>query len=208
MLHILLVDDNPNDRLIVMHELRRSFADLEVVCVFDADSLQQALTTGGFDIVITDYQLRWTNGLQVLAAVKTIYPDCPVIMFTDSGSEEIAVQGMKAGLSDYVLKKRNHIHRLTIAVGESLEKQRLRQEYASAIEKVRVSEENLRFALEAGNIIAFNWNIQTGEVRRSLNADQIIGLKPEESYTTSFQATLNLIHPEVAIAFKKISELP
>ncbi|MER3589992.1 MAG: hypothetical protein C4322_21085, partial [Mastigocladus sp. ERB_26_1] len=112
------------------------------------------------------------------------------------------------GLSDYVLKKRNHIHRLTIAVGESLEKQRLRQEYASAIEKVRVSEENLRFALEAGNIIAFNWNIQTGEVRRSLNADQIIGLKPEESYTTSFQATLNLIHPEVAIAFKKISELP
>ncbi|WP_051470148.1 hybrid sensor histidine kinase/response regulator [Fischerella sp. PCC 9605] len=195
MLHILLVDDNPNDRLIAIHGLRRTFAELEIVSAVDNDSLQQALSQGGFDLAITDYQLHWSDGLKVLEAVKAIYPDCPVIMFTDSGSEEVAVQGMKAGLSDYVLKGRNHLHRLSIAVRECLEKQKLRQEYANAVEKLRFSEENLRFALEAGNIIAYSWDIQTGTVHRLQNGGIKTGLEPDGA-VGSFEQILNAIHPE------------
>jgi signal transduction histidine kinase/DNA-binding response OmpR family regulator len=131
MLHILIVDDNPNDRLIVVRELGKTFGELEVKVAIDNETLIAALTDDNLDLVITDYQLRWSNGLEVLKLVRDRYRHLPVIMFTDSGNEEIAVEGMKAGLSDYILKGKN-AYRLSIAVKESLEKQWLRQEYAKA----------------------------------------------------------------------------
>ena len=69
-----------------------------------AARILKRLLPRGFDVVITDYQLQWADGLSVLQQCLKSHPDIPVIMFTDSGSEEIAVEGMKAGLSDYVLK--------------------------------------------------------------------------------------------------------
>jgi signal transduction histidine kinase/DNA-binding response OmpR family regulator len=131
MLHILIVDDNPNDRLIVVRELGKTFGELEVKVAIDNQTLTAALADGNLDLVITDYQLYWSNGLKVLELVRASYPHLPVIMFTDSGNEEIAVLGMKAGLSDYILKGKN-AYRLSIAVEEGLEKQWLRQEYAKA----------------------------------------------------------------------------
>lgn len=143
MLRILLIDDNPGDRLLALRELRQTYADLQVQEVGEPDQLTAALAAGAFDLVITDYQVRWSNGLQILQAVKARYPDCPVVMFTNSGSEEIAVQGMKQGLSDYVLKGKQ-LYRLSIAVSESLEKQRLRREFTEMVGQLRQSEERLR----------------------------------------------------------------
>ncbi|MBI4642101.1 MAG: response regulator, partial [Candidatus Tectomicrobia bacterium] len=74
-LRILLIDDNPDDRALVMRELRREFPDLIVGQITEARSFAQALETGNFDLVITDHQLRWTDGLAVLRAVKTRWPD-------------------------------------------------------------------------------------------------------------------------------------
>jgi PAS domain S-box-containing protein len=75
-----------------------------------------------FDLTITDYQLRWTDGLAVVRSLKARYPDRPVIMFTNSGSEEIAVEAMKAGVDDYVLKSPTHFTRLVTAVHLALER--------------------------------------------------------------------------------------
>lgn len=126
-LHLLLIDDNPDDRTLVVRELRRTFSDLQIDQVADAEGLTQALQTSGFDLVITDYQLRWTDGLTVLRAIKARWPDCPVVMFTATGSEEVAVEAMKAGLNDYVLKSPKHFTRLTAAVRLALEQTRQRQ---------------------------------------------------------------------------------
>ena len=121
-LHILLIDDNPDDRILVIRELRREFPDLQVEQIIEAKGFAQALEAGDFDLVITDYQLRWMDGLAVLRAVKTRWPDCPVIMFTATGSEEIAVEAMKAGLDDYVLKSPKHFIRLPAAVRSALKR--------------------------------------------------------------------------------------
>jgi PAS domain S-box-containing protein len=115
-LHILLIDDNPDDRTLVIRELRREFPKLQVTQIIDAKGFSQALETGNFDLVITDYQLRWTDGLAVLRAIKNSWPDCPVVMFTATGSEEVAVEAMKAGLNDYVLKSPKHFSRLPAAI--------------------------------------------------------------------------------------------
>ncbi len=126
-LRILLVDDNPDDRALVMRELRREFPDTHIEQIAAPDTLAQALAAGEFDLVITDYQLRWTDGLDVLRAVKNCCPYRPVIMFTATGSEEIAVEAMKAGLDDYVLKSPKHFARLPAAVQRALEQSRQRQ---------------------------------------------------------------------------------
>ena len=115
--NILLIDDDEQIRKLARELLRQEFPDSQIREVDGLDSLRQALEAGGFDIAITDYQLRWTDGLTVLREIKRRYPDRPVVMFTGTGSEEIAVEAMKAGLDDYVLKSSSeHIVRLSASV--------------------------------------------------------------------------------------------
>ncbi|WP_445172816.1 response regulator [Microcoleus sp.] len=76
--------------------------------IYDYRLFGEALNRGGFHLVITGYQLRWTNGLDVLKTIKASYPQCPTLMFTNTGNEEIAVEAMKSGLDDYIIKSPKH----------------------------------------------------------------------------------------------------
>jgi len=127
VLNILLVDDNPDDRSLVMRELSEEFPDCQFTQVTDLSQLTRVLERGRWDLVVTDYQLRWSDGLSVLRSVKSRWPDCPVIMFTGTGSEEIAVQAMKAGLDDYVLKSPKHYARLPAAAVMAMDRGKQRR---------------------------------------------------------------------------------
>ena len=130
-LKILLVDDNPDDRALVAREMTREFPEGHLTPAADLKELGSALRRGRWDLVVTDHQLRWSDGLTVLKAVKERWPDCAVIMFTGSGNEEIAVQAMKAGLDDYVLKSPKHYARLAaaahMALDRAMQRRRLRE---------------------------------------------------------------------------------
>lgn len=122
MLRVLLIDDNADDRLLAIRELRQAIPNLQVEEVAISEQFSQALAADNFDIVITDYQLHWSNGIALLHVIKAQRPACPVLMFTNSGSQEIAVEAMKAGLDDYVLKTPKHFMRLRVAVCNVLER--------------------------------------------------------------------------------------
>ncbi|MDD5760324.1 MAG: PAS domain S-box protein, partial [Desulfobulbaceae bacterium] len=124
---ILLVDDNRFDRALVLRELQKEFPAVSVNEILDAVALEEALAADDFDLVITDYQLQWTTGSEVLRSVKQRFPERPVIMFTGTGNEIIAVEAMKAGLDDYVIKSAKHFVRLPLSVKQALEKGRLRK---------------------------------------------------------------------------------
>ncbi len=111
-LRVLLLDDNPHDRDLTRRELRKEFADLLYIEPLDQREFQHALTEAEFDIVITDYNLQWSNGVDIVRAVKTLWPQCPVIMFTATGTQEVAVEAMKAGLDDDVIKSAKDYIRL------------------------------------------------------------------------------------------------
>lgn len=121
-LRILIVDDNPQDRGLVARQLRKEYPDAEFHEAIDQAQLDDQLAAGGFDFVITDFQLLWTDGLRVLNAVKKQWPNCPVIMFTATGSEEVAVEAMKNGLDDYIIKDVKHLARLRGAVRGALQR--------------------------------------------------------------------------------------
>ncbi|MGQ4648303.1 response regulator [Lyngbya aestuarii] len=123
----LLIDDNPDDRALALRKLKQEFSAFQAIEISSGQELERELTCREFDLVITDYQLRWMDGLDVLRQVKTHAPDCPVVMFTGTGSEEVAVEAMKSGLDDYIIKSPQHYARLAVAVRAALERAAQRQ---------------------------------------------------------------------------------
>src|SRR6185503_13682644 len=117
MLNVTIIDDSADDRDLAIRALKQTFPEVAIDASINTQELfQEALACGGFDAVVTDYELKWGTGLEVLEAVRRLYPDVPVIMFTNTGSEEIAIAAFNAGLDDYVVKKHGHYARLGNAV--------------------------------------------------------------------------------------------
>lgn len=142
-LRVVLVDDNPDDRALTIRQLQREFGSLQCVEVTNASELQAALADGDFDVLVTDYQLRWTDGLAVLRQAKVRWPERPVVMFTNSATQEVAVAAMKSGLNDNVVKSPMHFMRLPVALRSALQLSQARQAAAAAL---RAREEFLDLA--------------------------------------------------------------
>ena len=75
VLNILIVDDNPDDRALVRREIAREFPNCQFQQVINARELSQAIGASRWDLVVTDYQLRWTDGLTIVLAVKGRWPE-------------------------------------------------------------------------------------------------------------------------------------
>lgn len=131
-LNTVVVDDNPDDRALVIRELRREFPGLNAEEITHAKGFARALESTSVDLVITDFQLHWTDGLTVLRSFKARWPDCPVVMFTGTGSEEVAVEAMKAGLDDYILKSPKQYARLPAVAKLALKMRDQRRQLRSA----------------------------------------------------------------------------
>lgn len=117
---VLLVDDNPDDRALVERELRKDFPDAQTFQVSTPGQLEAAIAQPGLDLVITDFHLKWSTGLEVLKRIRSRDLDLPVIMFTGTGTEEVAVEAMRLGLADYVTKSPKHMPRLRRSVKAAL----------------------------------------------------------------------------------------
>lgn len=127
-LRMLVLDDNPDDRRLALRELERAFPGVQVDQVGRPEDYAEVEDGfGRFDLVITDYQMRWTTGLDVLRDIKAKAPEVPVIMFTATGTQEIAVEAMKAGLDDYVIKSPRHYVRLAVAARICLDRAEIRR---------------------------------------------------------------------------------
>ncbi|MHA2062087.1 MAG: PAS domain S-box protein [Candidatus Sifarchaeia archaeon] len=147
-LSILLIDDNPNDRLLVIRELKREFPDINMKEIIDEKGFLQAIKQSDFDLVLTDYKLHWTDGIKILHEIKAKTPNCPVVMFTGSGSEGIAVEAMKEGLDDYVIKSPKEIKHLAITVKLALERIKQRQAMKATEKALKESEMSYRTLFE------------------------------------------------------------
>jgi len=127
---VLLVEDNPDDRELIIRELERHLGAVHVSVVRTMAELDQQAPLP-HDVAITDYQLQWTTGLDVLARLRQAVPERPVIMFTASGSEEIAVAALKTGADDYLVKSPRHYARVPYVVAAALQRRRDREAAAA-----------------------------------------------------------------------------
>lgn len=126
VIKILFVEDMPEDVIIAEETLKRESVIFISENVFSLDELKNRLEEFKPDIVISDYNLPGFTALDVLKICKNFNSDLPFIVFTGSINEEIAVQCLKSGADDYILKR--HIKRLPFAIKENIKKKKLETE--------------------------------------------------------------------------------
>lgn len=104
---VLVVDDSPVDRRLVGGLLGKS-VNLRIEYAADGEEALRSMELSTPNVVVTDLIMPNMDGLELVAAVVERYPLVPVILMTGKGSEEIAVQALKAGAASYVPKAVMH----------------------------------------------------------------------------------------------------
>ncbi|ATB44716.1 ATP-binding protein [Corallococcus macrosporus] len=127
---VLVVEDNPDDEVLMLRELRRAGFLPETRRVQSAESLRAALVEQDWDIILSDFCMPRFTALEVLKVLKATGLDIPVIVVSGSIGEDEAVEAMKAGARDYFAKGR--LTRLAAAVERELAEARARRERARA----------------------------------------------------------------------------
>lgn len=110
-MRVLLVDDDENLLFMAKRFMARAEPAIELVSVISANKALNKLSEEHFDVIISDYQMPDTNGLQLLAQLRENGNNIPFIMFTGRGNKEIATQALSLG-ADYYLRKNANLKEL------------------------------------------------------------------------------------------------
>lgn len=126
-LRVLLVEDSPVDAVMVERALGRGGHAIASTRVETAEGLTDALGREPWDLVLSDYSMPGWSGLDALRIAQELAPDLPFILVSGTIGEEVAVEAMRHGASDYLLKDR--LTRLPAAVERAIEAAEVRREY-------------------------------------------------------------------------------
>ena len=175
---ILYVDDYPLDRELVRDALEKETGGFELVEAASRKDFETQLAQGGFDLILSDFNILGFEGLQVLETVRQAGLDVPVIIVTGTGSEEVAAEAIKRGAADYVIKSPKHIQRLPHIIHGVLEKKQLDHERHKAEEALRQNQEIFNLFMRHSPIYTFIKEVTPTESRvlqASDNYQQMIG---------------------------------
>jgi PAS domain S-box-containing protein len=150
LLKILFVEDVPSDVDLAVLELRKEKLKFEYTTVCTRLDLIKALKEFNPDLIISDYMMPAFNGLQALKETKLYDPGIPFILYTGSVNEETAVECIKAGAQDYVIKE--HMTRLPFAVKEALDQVRIFKEKRASELLLKDNEEKLQSIFSAAPV--------------------------------------------------------
>jgi signal transduction histidine kinase len=140
-LNVLLVEDNPADADLVLHELRRGGFDVADTIVETAEGFRRQVRKQTPDLVLADYNVEHWRSMEALDILRLEGLDIPVILVSNTLGDVTAVECIKQGASDYVLK--DSLARLPECVRRALEETRIRQEPRLAHEDLRKKAEEL-----------------------------------------------------------------
>jgi len=139
-LRIMMIENDRADAALALREVRRAGFAFQADIVQTQKELNRRLDLDSYDVILSDYRLEGWTGIDALAQVRQRGIDIPFIMVTGSLGEESAVECMRQGASDYIVKE--HLSRLPLALARAVEE--------NSVRKARVrAEAVLRLTLEA-----------------------------------------------------------
>ncbi len=160
-LSVLVVEDSANDAELLIRELRRAGFDIQWTRVESAQGFKTALEQLP-EVILCEYRLPQFDGLSAFRLMRESGHDIPFILVSGNVGEDVAVEAMRLGVTDYLIKDR--LGRLGTAVSRAIEATQLRIESRLAEERLNASELRYRRLFEAARDGILILNARTGMV--------------------------------------------
>jgi PAS domain S-box-containing protein len=192
-LQFLVVEDDEDDFVHVRQLLRSSVGNAEVERAATADAAVRMANNHSHDLCFVDYRLGDRDGLEVLRELRNIDVAAPVIFLTGQGDEEVAVQAMKAGATDYLLKSKLNAQSLEAAVRYALTLGREQEAVRVARQALGASEHRFRALVENSSDAITLLDAQGTIIYTSQSTRGLLGYAPEELVETN---AFELLHAE------------
>src|SRR5436309_13506276 len=160
-LRLLLLEDDRIDAELLERSLAAEWPKCEVLRVANEAGFEAALSAGGLDVILSDYVVPGFHGMTALALARERCPQVPFLFVSGAIGDEVAVESLKAGATDYVLKDR--LARLGPAIRRALAEAQDRIRRAHIEQQLRQSEEQYRVLVNTVDGIV--WQAELPDLR-------------------------------------------
>jgi PAS domain S-box-containing protein len=204
-LRILSIEDDPKDAELIQDLLETGNIACEVTRVDTQAALMASLEQGGVDLILADYSLPSFDGFSALKVATKFCPDVPFIFVSGTLGEEVAIEALKFGATDYVLKTR--LSRLVPSVMRALREATERTERKRVEESLRQSEAYLAEAQRLSRTGSWALVPATGKIRYwSQECNRVLGFDPQDGQPR-FETFFERIHPDDQAKVSEISDI-
>src|SRR5271155_5462220 len=191
-LRILSVEDDPDDTILIQELLETGGMVCEVTRVDTQSAFVASVEQGGIDLILADYTLPSFNGISALKLAMKACPDVPFIFVSGTLGEEVAIEALKIGATDYILKTR--LSRLVPSVQRALREATQRAERKRAEESLRQNETYLAEAQRLSRTGSFGLNRSSGEIYWSEESYKIF--EYDRAVVPTLELEFRRIHPD------------
>jgi signal transduction histidine kinase/DNA-binding response OmpR family regulator len=195
-----LLEDNAQDAELIQELLEADHFVCEVTCVQTRAEFVAGLENAAINLILADYKLPSFDGLSALKLALDARADLPFIFVSGSLGEEVAIEAVKIGATDYVVKSR--LSRLAPSVRRALRDARERAERKKAEEALRRSEMYLAEAQRLSNIGNFAWDPASGKIYWSDETYRIFECEP--TIDPTIEIVLDRTHPDDRMRLQQI----
>lgn len=196
-LKILILEDSSDDLDLIERELKRGGIDFTMAVVKRKDEYAQALNIFKPDVILSDHSLPQFNSIEAMQLWKEFQKEqgllIPFILVTGSVSEEFAVQSLRAGADDYILKDR--LKRLPSSIKSALDRVKLEKERKRYLSEIIAQSALMEEAEELAHFGSWQVDLITGKHQWSAEAFRIFGFSPGET-EPSYENLFRHVHPE------------
>ena len=204
-LKILILEDSPEDLDLVERELNRAGINYVSHVVKRRADFEAGLREFTPDVILSDHSLPQFNSIEAMAIWKDFQKErnitIPFILITGSVSEEFAVQSIKAGAGDYILKDR--LKRLPSSIKTALDKSRLERERMNYMAEIISQASLMKEAEHLANFGSWQVDLLTGKHQWSDEAFRIFGFLPGE-IAPDYEKFFQFVHPDDKPGLKHI----
>ncbi len=159
---LLMLEDNPRDAELIVRQLERSQLLFACSVVDNEEAFRSELENSDPDVILSDYHLPGFDGIMAMQIARVLAPSAPFIFVSGSIGEERAVEALREGATDYVLKDR--LSRLASAIVRAMAERRERLLRRNIEIALRASEQRFQYAAAATREIIWDWDLATSRI--------------------------------------------
>ena len=178
-LRVLLLEDSDIDTELLVGHLTRAGIECSIVRAASRREFVDALAVRDLDIVLADYSLPDFDGLTALDLVRARHPDLPFIFVSGVVGEEFAINALRRGATDYVMKR--GLNRLPAAVDRAIAEARQKKERLRAERALRMSETSTQLAIDAAGLGKWEYDPATDALSWDSRCRSLFGVGAEAS---------------------------